>query len=177
MQWWTHSRLPFEQWVTIWDILWTTYPKWSPIVQKVILNVFIIASKCVKKNQCFNFETNCSSIKQRFKKLGDGLLSKIGKNKHTFPIFDNDFLASSNQIKLKSTDYIYPIKKDDICDYNPLCFMSSGIMLDDIIMNIFTQSTKNSTEADQEHLFSRSKDDAIQLYKGSMQDFTYPVYR
>ena len=45
-------------------------------------------------------------------------------------------------------------------------------MLDDIIMNKFTQSTKNTTEADQEHLFSRSKDDAIQLYKGSMQDFT-----
>ena len=51
--------------------------------------------------------------------------------------------------------------------------MSSGMMLDDIIMNIFTQSTKNTTEADQEHLFSISKDDAIQLYKGSMQDFTW----
>ena len=50
------------------------------------------------------FETNCSSIDQIFKKLGDGLLSKIGKNKHTFPIFDNDLLSSSNQIKLKSTD-------------------------------------------------------------------------
>ena len=42
------------------------------------------------------FKTNCSSIEQRFKKLGDGLLSKIGKNKHKFPIFDNDFLSSSN---------------------------------------------------------------------------------
>ena len=100
------------------------------------------------------------------------MLSKRGKNKHTCPIFDNDFLASSNQIKLKSTDYILPIKHDDICDYNPLSFMSSGMMLDDIIMNIFTQSTKNTIKADQEHLFSRSKDDAIQLYKGYMQDFT-----
>ena len=89
------------------------------------------------------------------------MLSKRGKNKHTCPILDNDFLASSNRIKLKSTDYIFPIKEDDICDYNPLCFMSSGMMLDDIIMNIFTQSTKNTTEAHQEHLFSRSKDDAI----------------
>ena len=88
------------------------------------------------------FETNCSSIKQRFKKLWDDLLSKREKNKHTCPIFDNDFLASSNQMKLKSTDYIFPIKQDDICYYNPLCFMSSVIMLDDIIMNIFTQSTK-----------------------------------
>ena len=57
-----------------------------------------------KKNNGLIFETNCSSIEQRFKKLGYGLLCKIGKNKHTCPIFDNDFLASSNQIKLKSTD-------------------------------------------------------------------------
>ena len=134
--------------------LWTTYSKCSPIVQKVILNVFISASKFIKKNNGLIFETNCSSVEQRFKKLGDGLLSKIEKNNHTCPIFDNDFLAYSNQIKLKSTDYIFPIKQDDICDYNPLCFLSSGMMLDDIIMNIFTQSTKNTTEAHQEHWFS-----------------------
>ena len=101
------------------------------------------------------------------------MLSKTGKNKPTFPIFDNYLLAYSNQIKLKSTDFIFPIKQDDIFDYNPLCFMSSGMMPDDIIMNIFTQITKETTEAHQEHLFSRSKDDAIQLYKGSMQDFTW----
>ena len=62
------------------------------------------------------FKTKCSSIEQRFKKLVDGLLSKIGKNKHKFPIFDNDFLSSSNQIKLKATDFIFPTKQDDICD-------------------------------------------------------------
>ena len=45
-------------------------------------------------------------------------------------------------------------------------------MLDDIIMNIITQSTKECTAAHQEHLFSRLKDYAIQFYKGSMQDFT-----
>ena len=54
--------------------------------------------------------------------------------------------------------------------------MSSGAMIDNIIMNIFTQSTKNTTEAHQEHLFSRSKDDAIQLYKVSMKDFTWRKY-
>ena len=88
--------------------LWTTYQKFSPIVQKVILIVFISASKFIKKQtNGLIFETNCSSIRQRFKKLGDGLLSKRGKNNHTCPIFDNDFLASSNQMKLKSTDYIF----------------------------------------------------------------------
>ena len=119
------------------------------------------------------FKTNCSSIEQRFKKLGDSLLSKIGRNKQKFPIFDNDFLSSSNQIKLKSTGFIFPIKQDDICDYNPLCFMSSVMMLDDIIMNIFTKITKNTNKANQEHYFSRTKDGVIQLYKGSMQHFRW----
>ena len=57
-------------------------------------------------------------------------------------MFDNYLLASSKQIKLCTRDYIFPIKQDDICDYNPLCFMSSGLMLDNIIMNLITNSTK-----------------------------------
>ena len=102
--------------------------------------------QCTKFHQIQNngliFATNCSSIKHRFMKLGYGLLWKSGKNNHTCPIFDNYCIASSNQMKLCNTDYIFPIKQDDICDYNPLCFMSSVMMLDDIIMNIFSQSTK-----------------------------------
>ena len=123
--------------------------------------------------QWFNLWGNCSSIKHIFMKLGDGFPRKRGKNKHTCPIFDNDILASSNQMKLWTTDYMFPIKQDEMCHYDPLCFMSSGIILDDIIMNIFTQSTNKSTTAHQNHFFSRFKDDAIQSCKGSMQDFTW----
>ena len=50
------------------------------------------------------FKTNCYSIKQRFMKLGDGLLRKRGKNKHTCPIFDNYLLEYSNQMTLFTTD-------------------------------------------------------------------------
>ena len=53
------------------------------------------------------FETNCSPIKHIFMKLGDGLPRKRGINKHTCPIFDNYFLASSNKIKMCTTDYIF----------------------------------------------------------------------
>ena len=95
-----------------------------------------------KQNNGLIFQTNCSSIKQQYMKLGDSLQKQMGKNKHTCPMFDYDFLASSNQMKLCTTDYIFPIKQYDICDYNPLFFMSSGLMLDNIIMNIFTESTK-----------------------------------
>ena len=59
-------------------------------------------------------------------------------------MFDNSFLASSNQIKLCPIDIIFSIKQEGIFDYNPLCFMSSGLMLDNIIMNIFTDSIINN---------------------------------
>ena len=31
---------------------------------------------------------------------------------------------------------MYPMKQKDICDYDPRCIMSSGLMFDDIIMGI-----------------------------------------
>ena len=107
-----------------------------------------------KQNNGLILEKNCSSIKQRYMKLGDGFQRKSGKNKHICPMFDNVFLEYSNRMKLCTTDNIFPIIQDNICDYNPLCFMSSGLMLDDIIINIFTESTKKSTEPHQKH-FSR----------------------
>ena len=85
-------------------------------------------------------------------KLGYCFHKKRGKNKNTCPIFDNDFLASSKQIKLCTRDYIFPIKKEDISDYNNLCFMSIIFMLDDIIMNLFTDSQKK-TESYQKLFF------------------------
>ena len=40
-------------------------------------------------------------------------------------------------------------------------------------MNIFTKIPKITTKANQENYFPRTKDGVIQLYKGSMQDFTW----
>ena len=72
-------------------------------------------------------------------------------------MFDNYLLASSNQMKLCTTDYIFPIKQYDICDYSTLCFMSIGLMLDGMIMNIFTESKNKSKTSHQEHYFSDSR--------------------
>ena len=72
--------------------------------------------KCTKFSQKqangYMLHTNCLSIKQQYMKLGD--FFKRGKNKHTCPMFDNYFLASSKQIKLCTRDYIFPIKQEDI---------------------------------------------------------------
>ena len=57
--------------------------------------------QCIKIHQkqinCLIFKTNCSSIEQRFKKLGDGLLKKIGT-------------ISSNSLYLTMTSYHLQIK-------------------------------------------------------------------
>ena len=97
---------------------------------------------------------------------------KRGKNNHTFPMFDNKVLACSKQIQLCNRDYIFQIKQEDICDYNSLCFMSSGLMRDDIIMILFTDSTGKTTDLAQNHLFSKIQDDIIHFYKGSMKNLT-----
>ena len=70
----------------------------------------------------------------------DMVFKKSGNNKHTRHMFDNELLAYSKQIKLCTRDYMFPMKQDYICDYNTLCFMSSELMIDGIIMNLFTDS-------------------------------------
>ena len=49
-------------------------------------------------------------------------------------------------------------------------FMSSGLMLDKIFLFIVTDSTEQTTDSAQKHLFSKIQDDTIHLYKGSLQD-------
>ena len=65
------------------------------------------------------------------------VLTKKGNNKFTCPFFDNRSLSSSKQLKICSGYFIFPIKQEDISDYNPRCFISSGLMIGDIIMDQF----------------------------------------
>ena len=117
------------------------------------------------------FETNFSSIEHRYKKLGDGFNRKVVKNKYTCPMFNSKFLASSKQLRICPRDIIFPIKQGDICDYNPRCFMSSGLMLDEIIVNLFTDITKQTTDSVKKDLFSKIQDNRSYLYKGYLQDY------
>ena len=88
-------------------------------------------------------------------------------------MFDQLLLASSKKLKLCPIYIIFPFKQENICDYNPRCFMSSGLILDDIIMNLFTDITKQKTYSVKKHLFSKIHDDTIYLYKGSLQDYSW----
>ena len=68
-------------------------------------------------------------------------------------------------------DIIFSIKQEDICDYNPWCFMSSGLMLDKIIMNLFIDIKKKRTDSVKKDLFSKIQDITIYFYKGSLKDY------
>ena len=46
----------------------------------------------------------------------------------------NSYLHKKNT--LKDCHIMYPMKQKDICDYDPICIISSGLMFDDIIIDI-----------------------------------------
>ena len=77
----------------------------------------------------------------------------MGKNKYTYPMFDNNLLVSSKQLKLCPREFIFPIKQEDIFNYNPQCFMSSVLMLDVIIMNLFSDITKKKRFSEDGFIF------------------------
>ena len=87
-------------------------------------------------------------------------------------MFDNELLAFSKQLKLFPIDFIFPIKQEDICDYNTWCFMSSGLMLDEIIMDLFSDITKQTTDSMEKDFLSKIQDDIIYLYKKSLQNYS-----
>ena len=118
------------------------------------------------------FKTIFSSTEHRYKKLGGGFNIKRGENNYTRPMFDKKFLASSKQLKLCPRDFIFTIKQGGIYDYNPRYFMSSGLMLDDIIMNLLSYITEQTTDSTKKDLFSKIQDDRIYLCKGYLQDYS-----
>ena len=46
-------------------------------------------------------------------------------------------------------------------------------MLDDIIMNLFTDVTKPTTDSEKRDVFPKITDDTIYLYMGSLQDYSW----
>ena len=92
--------------------------------------------------------------------------------KLTFPIFDNELLYSSKQLKIGPKDCVFPIKHEDMCNYNTQCFMYGGMILDGIIMNIFSDTGEQEMNSVVNIFFAIIKDDGIYLYQGSLQDYT-----
>ena len=86
----------------------------------------------------YEFKSQCTSINERFYKL-EGCLHSIPKNKiKTFTPFGNEFLPPSKNISLTACPIMYPLKQKYLCDYDPGCIISSGLVFDYIILNIIS---------------------------------------
>ena len=126
----------------------------------------------MKKENCIQlvFKYKCTSINERHYKLEVHIQSRKMKSK-TFSPLQNVFLPPSKTITLKKSHIIFPMKNKDICDNDHRCIMSSGLMVDDIIMDDIkrTQSSHKYTE-EHDCVFTQIDTDMIYIYRGSLQD-------
>ena len=59
-------------------------------------------------------------------------------------MYEKKFFASSKQLKLCPRDLIFPTEKEGKCNNHPLCFMYNRVMLNDIIVHLFSYITKKN---------------------------------
>ena len=63
------------------------------------------------------------------------------------------------------------MKNKDLCDHDPRCIMSCGLMFDDIMMDYMkiTQSSKKIKQG-YDFVFSQTDTDTVYIYRGTLQD-------
>ena len=66
------------------------------------------------------------------------------------------------------------MKNKDLCDHDPRCIMSCGLMVDDIIMDFMkiTQSSKKYKQG-YDFVFTLMDTDMIYIYRGTLQDLNW----
>ena len=136
--------------------LWTIFQNHPFIVQKSFSNV-VLKAQNPEKDIGYMFDTNCSSLEQLYKKPSACFNKPKGKKKFTFPVFDNNYLSSLKNWNLSLDIVYFQAKHDDIYDYNTQCFMSGGLMIDDIIMISFTDTTKQQIKSVKQYHFFQNK--------------------
>ena len=71
------------------------------------------------------------------------------------------FLPSSTNIVFNGQQILYPLKKKNICYYNPRCVMPSGLMFDDIKINIFRNKLVNQHVKVVDSYFTKTENNKI----------------
>ena len=95
----------------------------------------------------------------------------IEKNrKWYFHHFVDELLSPSKNIILNGHSIIYPLKQKYICDYNIRCFMSRGLVFDDIIMNMIRNKALECHE-EEVGVFLQIFITKTYLYRGPLQYF------
>ena len=126
----------------------------------------------MKKHNCnqSGFKSQCTSINERVSKLKVYLHSRKNKSKSLQPL-QNEFLPPSKKITSENNYFIFPMKNKDICDYDPRCIISSGLMFDEIIMGHIKRNALSHHTTDNDCVFTQIVPHIIYIYRGSLQDF------
>ena len=63
------------------------------------------------------------------------------------------------------------MKNRDLCDHDPRCIMSCGLMFDDIIMDYMKRTQYSKTfKQGYDFVFTQMDTDMIYIYRGTLQD-------
>ena len=99
------------------------------------------------------FKSHCTSINEHLSKLEGYPQSRLKNKINKFTPFGNEFFPPSKNISLTSCPIMYPLKKKDIFDYDPRFIISSGLMFDDIIINIIRSKKLAHPIKENDYLF------------------------
>ena len=113
--------------------------KWTLFTQIFSYYLRICANK-KPHDFMYEYKSLCTSINERFFKL-EYCLHSIWKNKSKkFIPFGNEFLTPSKNTTLTDYHNMSSMKQRYLCEYDPRCIMSSGLMFDKIIIDIITNN-------------------------------------
>ena len=121
-----------ENWF-IWHQILFSRQRW--LFTQIISYYWRIYANEKQHNILYGFKSQYTSINWRLSKFEGCLNSRRENESKAFPQLTNEFLPPSKNISLKKDHTIYPMNQKDLCDYDPICIMSSGAMFDDIIMD------------------------------------------
>ena len=86
------------------------------------------------------FTANYLSSEHRYRELDTCFNKPKGKKSSCSPFLTMNSYPNLKKIGVK--DCVFTTKQDDICYYNHQCFMPGGLMLDEIIMNLFINTVE-----------------------------------
>ena len=72
---------------------------------------------------------------------------------------------------LNGQHILYLLKQVDMCDYNPRCYISSGLVFDDIIVNQFRNKAVNPHVEVLDSYFKKTENNKTYMCRGSLSVF------
>ena len=115
----------------------------------------------------FGFNSQCTSINELLSKLEVCLHSRRKNKFKSFTPIGNELLPPSKNCTMKNYHIMYPMKQKDLCDYDSIFIISSGLMFDEIIMGIIRNNECPHPTEEIDCLFKQIENNII--YRGYLR--------